>query len=440
MDASDGPTLTAIRSDSLRVPSLRVAVATDRMQVEAPLSVSPLLVGTSADCDLVVRDGSVSRRHCQLTLTERGVVLKDLDSKNGTFVREVPIREAILHPGVPATIGSCRLLVAVVGEPTVVPMSKLPHFGEALGASLAMRALFARLERAAATEATIVLLGESGTGKELLARAIHAHSGRRTGPFEVLDCAAIAPTLVEAELFGHVRGAFTGAASSRAGLLEQAHGGTLFLDELGEMPLELQPKLLRALESRQIRRVGASDWRSFDARIIAATHRDLRTQVASGTFREDLFYRLAMVEALIPPLRDRKEDIPLLVERFLAEHLPPRTLGDLPPNAVALLMGHDWPGNVRELRNTIARLLLFPEVGGEAIERSGSWAAPEPLPPGLPLREARGLVVAQFERAYIASAMRKHGGKVARAAEVLGISRQLLYRMLDQHGLRREDP
>jgi len=438
--SSDGPTLTAIRRDALQVPSLRVAVATDTEQIEAPLAVTPVVVGTSADCDLVVRDSRVSRRHCQLALTERGVVLKDLDSKNGTFVREVPIREVILHPGVPATIGSCRLGVAVVGEPTVLPLSKLPRFGEALGASLAMRALFATLERTAPTEATIVLLGESGTGKELLARAIHDASARKSGPFEVLDCSAVAPSLVEAELFGHVRGAFTGAVSHRAGLLEQAHGGTLFLDELGELPLELQPKLLRALESHQLRRVGSNDWRSFDARLVAATHRDLRSQVSAGTFRQDLFYRIAMVEVRVPPLRARKDDIPLLVERFLASQTPPRGLADLPPNAVALLMGHDWPGNVRELRNTVSRLLLFPEIGGDAIERPARPGGPEQSPDQLPLREARAIVIDQFERAYIASALRKHGGKVARAAEALGISRQLLYRMLDQYGLARDDP
>jgi two-component system, NtrC family, response regulator GlrR len=437
--SSDGPTLTTIRRDAVQVPSLRVAVATDAEQVEAPLSVRPVVVGTSTDCDLVVRDAGVSRRHCQLTLTERGVVLQDLDSKNGTFVRGVPIREAVLHPGVPATIGNARLGVAVVGEPTVLSLSKLPRFGGALGASVAMRALFAALERTAATEATIVLLGESGTGKDLLARAIHAASPRKDGPFEVLDCSAVAPALVEAELFGHVRGAFTGAVANRAGVFEQANGGTLFLDELGELPLELQPKLLRALETRQVRPVGASEWRSFDARLVAATHRDLRSRVAAGTFREDLFYRVAMVEVRVPPLRERKDDIPLLVERYLAEQTPPRGLADLPPNAVALLMGHDWPGNVRELRNTVSRLLLFPEIGGDALERPGRTGPPEQSPAQLPLREARAIVVEQFERAYIASALRKHGGKVARTAEALGISRQLLYRLLDQYGLARDD-
>jgi DNA-binding NtrC family response regulator len=438
MQGSEGPTLTAIRRDALQVPNLRVAVATGTEQIEVPLSVRPVVVGTSAECDLVVRDGRVSRRHCRVTLTERGVVLEDLGSKNGTFVRDVPIREVFLLPGVTARLGDCQLAVAVVGEPMVLPISKLPRFGDALGASMGMRTLFATLERAAPSDATVVLQGESGTGKELLARAIHAASLRAHASLEVFDCSAVAPTLIEAELFGHVRGAYTGATSHRAGVLERAHGATLFLDELGELPLELQPTLLRAIETRQVRRLGGNEWKPFDVRLIAATHRDLRAEVAAGTFRQDLFYRLAMVETRVPPLRERKEDIPLLVERFLGAQSPPRTMDQLPPNALALLMGHDWPGNVRELYNTLSRLLLFPEMGAEAIDTASQQRADRP-PANLPLREARSIVVEQFERAYIASALRKHGGKVARAAEALGVSRQLLYRMIEQYGLQRDD-
>ena len=438
MDASEGPTLTAIRRDALSVPNLRVAVSTGSEQIEVPLGVKPVVVGTSGECDLVLRDPQISRRHCRVTLTERGVVLEDLGSKNGTFVREVPVREVILLPGVAATLGACKLAVAVVGAPLTLPLSKLPRFGEALGGSVVMRALFATLQRAAATDATVVLIGESGTGKELLARAIHTASPRSAGPLEVLDCSAVAPTLLEAELFGHVRGAFTGATANRAGVLERAEGGTLFVDELGELPLELQPKLLRAVETRQLRRLGSNSFRPFDVRLVVATHRDLRAEVTAGTFRQDLFYRLAMVEARVPPLRERKDDIPLLVERLCGEQDPPRALADLPPNTLALLMAHDWPGNVRELFNTVRRLLLFPEMGSEAIEGSSRMEGAE-APRNLPLREARSMVVEQFERAYIAAALRKHGGKVARAAEALGISRQLLYRMLEQYGLPRDD-
>jgi transcriptional regulator with PAS, ATPase and Fis domain len=299
-----------------------------------------------------------------------------------------------------------------------------------------MRALFAQLERAARSDETVLLLGESGTGKELLARALHTESPRQNGPFVVLDCTALAPTLLEAELFGHTRGAFTGAAESRAGLLEQAHGGTLFIDEVGELPLDLQPKLLRALEARQYRPVGASEWRSFDARIVAATHRDLRARVAGGAFREDLYYRFAVFEMAVPPLRDRREDIPLLVERFLAAMSPPRTLADLPPNAVDILSSHHWPGNVRELRNTVARIVVFPEHLERAVTPGAPGRADAARLLRMPLREARDLVVEDFERSYLAARLAEHGGNVTRAAEAIGVSRQFAYRLLEKYGLR----
>jgi DNA-binding NtrC family response regulator len=347
------------------------------------------------------------------------------------------------------------------GSPSIVSLSSSARFGEAVGQSVAMRALFAKLERAAASTGTILLLGESGTGKEVLARAIHAESPRGSGPFVVFDCSAIAPNLLESELFGHVRGAFSGAVGPREGLLEQAHGGTLFIDEIGELPLELQPKLLRALEARQVRRLGSADWRAFDTRVVAATHRDLRARIAEGSFREDLYYRLAVVEAHVPALRDHKDDIPLLVERFLVAQSPPRKLADLPPHALPLLMAHDWPGNIRELRNTVMRLLLFPNLLEEAIgfatapKKTDRPSVPAGAPPseepaaaskdnpgslgallGLPLREAREMVVEHFERAYVAAKLREYNGNISRVADAIGVSRQLVYRLVDRYDLR----
>ncbi|NUO53386.1 MAG: sigma 54-interacting transcriptional regulator [Polyangiaceae bacterium] len=436
-------TLTDVRPDVVELPDVRLVLTPPRgKKIAIPLGVAPIVLGSDPDCDVIVDDARVSRKHCEVRRDGRAVVIRDLGSKNGTFVDKVPVREAYLEPKLVVTIGGARLMLEASGGSARLELSRGLRFGQALGASVAMRALFANLERAGQTDETIVLLGESGTGKELLARGIHDVSRRRTGPFAVFDCSAVAPTLLEAELFGYVKGAFTGAVQAHAGVFEQAHGGTLFIDELGELPSELQPKLLRALEARQVRRIGASEWLHVDVRIVAATHRDLRARVAAGQFREDLYYRLAVVEALIPPLRDRRDDIPLLVEHFLASQSPPRTWADLPPNAVELLRAHEWPGNVRELRNTVARLILFPTsvpASGPTSARPGAFDgnAQGAALLGLPLREAREVMVEQFERAYIGAKLGEHGGNVSRAAEAMGVSRQFLHRLLERYGIAR---
>jgi transcriptional regulator with PAS, ATPase and Fis domain len=439
--------------------------------VEAPLGLDPLVIGTSPECDLVAADDPrVSRKHCELRMTRRGIALRDLGSKNGIFIGELPIVEMILPVGVIAAIGNSRLSARLAGDASLVPLSSSAHFGEAVGQSVTMRALFAKLKRVAATSETILLLGESGTGKEVLAKSIHTESPRRNAPFVIFDCSSVAPSLVESELFGHVRGAFTGAVTAQAGLLEQANGGTLFIDELGELPLDLQPKLLRVLETRQVRRLGASEWQGFDVRIIAATHRNIRARIAEGTFREDLYYRLGVVEVHVPALREHKDDIPLLAERFLSAQSPSRAVADLPPHTLELLAGHDWPGNIRELRNMIARLMLFPDLtaemfgaaagqsrlsAGASAPKTGEPAAvqaPGQAPIGtasasggdggfavlaeLPLFEAKEIMLEQFERSYLAIKLRKHGGNIKRLAESIGVSRQHLYRLIERYGLR----
>jgi DNA-binding NtrC family response regulator len=451
-------TLTDLGDHSVLLPSVRVTVTLPLGEtIEAPLGMDPLLVGTSPECDIVVADARISRRHCELRLTRRGIILRDLGSKNGTFIGEVPIFEVILPPQVSATLGNSRLTVKMGGAPSLIALSPSNRFGDAIGKSVSMRALFAKLKLAAETNETILLFGESGTGKEILAKAIHAHSPRKDGPFVVFDCSSVAPSLIETELFGHAKGAFTSAGNARAGLLEQANGGTLFIDELGELPLELQPKLLRALEARQVRRVGANDWLDFDARVVVATHRNLRTQIAAGAFRQDLYYRLAVVEVHVPALRERKDDIPFLAEAFLAAREPPRTLSDLPTHALGLLAAHDWPGNVRELRNTVARLVLFPELGQEVFGMEVAANAKGSVPPAkleapeltskgfaalleLPLLAAREAVVEQFDRSYLAVKLREHGGNISQTADAIHVSRQLVHRLIERYGLRGDRP
>jgi transcriptional regulator with PAS, ATPase and Fis domain len=432
-------TLTLLRHDLAELPQLTLRATTARRAPQTlTLGLQAVVVGSGDAADLALLDDHVSRCHCEVRLSPRGVLVRDLDSKNGTFVRGVRIQAAYLAPGDVVQIGDTQLSVHIEGPPTQIALSRSASFGDALGGTVVMRALFAKLERAAKSDETVLITGESGTGKELLARAIHEKSPRREGPFVVFDCSALSDTLFESELFGYTKGAFTGALGPRAGMLEAAHGGTVFIDEIGELPLALQPGLLRAVESKQVRRLGSNDWIPFDARIVAATHRDLNTLVASGGFRHDLYYRLCVVEGHVPPLRERKDDIELLVERFLALLNPPRTLGDLPPNALELLRGHEWPGNVRELRNTVARLVLFPDLMSDAIAPVPS-SQRAPAPSGLlamPWKAARELAMEDFERRYLAAMLSKHAGSVANMADEMRVSKQLVYRMLARLGLQ----
>lgn len=449
-DALATSTLHQVDDHAVLVPNVRITLTSpSRQDVYATLGLEPLVLGSGVGSDLVVADRQVSRKHCELKLTPRGIVVRDLGSKNGTFIDHVPIIEAILDFGRVARIGNSQFKASAAGTPAIVPLSAAGRFGEAVGNSIVMRALFAKLERASATAETILLLGESGTGKEVLARAVHDASPRKNAPFVVLDCGAVSPSLLEAELFGHTRGAFTGAANARAGLLEEAGHGTLFIDEIGEMPLDLQPKLLRALEAREIRRLGATESRPLHARVIAATHRNLRTRIADGTFREDLYYRLAVVEMQVPALRDRKEDIPLLVEHLLQRQQPGARVSELPPQAMNLLVAHDWPGNVRELRNVVTRLLLFPDLVGDVFDTMGRNTAdrtPAPAPSDahgnmqallkLSLKEMRELALEQIEARYLKEKLRLHRFNISRMAEDIGVSRTLVYRLLERHGLR----
>ena len=398
-------------------------------------------VGSAPGNDLTIADPTVSRVHCEIAQRGDALVLRDRGSTNGTWVEGVRLRDGDVPPGAVVRVGSSAFRVDVGEDPAFVELGTGTSFGELVGASLEMRRLYAVLERVAPTDATVLVEGETGTGKDVLARSLHAASPRASGPFVAVDCGAIPENLVESELFGHVRGAFTGATSDRRGVFEEAHGGTLFLDEIGEMPVAMQPKLLRAIESRSVRPVGSSASRAVDVRIVAATNRPLARAVNEGTFREDLYYRLAVVALALPPLRSRRDDIPLLARHFHRALAGPGA-PDLPQDFVVRLLGRSWPGNVRELRNFIERSVSL----GLVEARPARLSAPPsgaPLPSldsmvalRLPLKDARQAWVESFESVYVRDVLLRCGGNVTRAAEQAGVSRRFLQRLVARLGIK----
>jgi DNA-binding NtrC family response regulator len=398
-------------------------------------------IGSSTDNDLVLTDGAVSRRHLEVRLRGDEVHVVDLDSTNGTLVDGVRVMEAVLSPASLIRVGSTAIRVTPVEEPVVVPLSPRTSFGALLGTSPAMREAFSVLERAAPTEATVLITGETGTGKELAAEAVHAHSPREGGPFVTIDCGAIAASLVESELFGHVRGAFTGAIADRKGAFEEADGGTLFLDEIGELPLELQPKLLRVLEKREVRRVGSTQPRKVNVRVVAATNRDLAAEVNVGNFREDLYFRLAVVHVKLPPLRQRKMDIPFLVHHFIERFAPGSA--PLSDEMVAALSSRSWPGNVRELRNAVERAVAMSAPAAAEGEPPADASLHRSMQShfGLPIKEAIERWSEAFERAYLEHVLHLSRGSVSGAARLAGVNRKYIQRLLKRHGMTaRPDP
>jgi len=320
----------------------------------------------------------------------------------------------------------------------MIPISQRESFGGLVGRSLGMRELYAMLERAAPTDASILLHGETGTGKELAAEAIHDASPRASGPFVVVDCGAIPPSLFESELFGHVRGAFSGAVGDRVGLLAEASGGTVFLDEIGELAPELQPKLLRALERRQVRPVGSSRAIDIDVRVIAATHRDLQAEVNRGSFREDLYFRLAVVRLAIPPLRERRDDVPALVRLFV-ERMAPERLDEIPA-ILEHLRHRTFPGNVREVRNAVEELLILGRAGEwraatSASEASGTLGPPDAIYE-LPYKEASEVMLRRFQQEYVERLLARTSQNVSSAARDAGMSRRYLQTIMARLGLR----
>jgi transcriptional regulator with GAF, ATPase, and Fis domain len=410
------------------------------LSTRAPGRIGAVLrVGKAAGNDVVLPDQTVSRNHVEVLRTQEGLMVRDLGSRNGTFIGGVRVREALLEPGAVLGVGDVQLLVRVDIEGAVIPPSAATSFQYAIGRGIAMRRIFGLLERVAPTDATVLLLGETGTGKDVLARSIHAASARAKGPFEVLDCGAIAPTLIESELFGHEKGAFTGAMNTHEGAFERAQGGTIFLDELGELPLAVQPKLLRVLDARQIRRVGGKRAIDVDVRVVAATTRDLPTEVEAGTFRQDLYFRLAVVPLHVPPLRERVDDIAALAEHMLSGDEPRLAIS---PEALAQLRSHEWPGNVREMRNVLERAAVMARAGGERTIRGFAFAAPRRDPgdgelfafeDGVSYRDARARVEAAFERRFVSWILQKKGGNIAAAAREAKMDRKYLGDLAKKH-------
>jgi DNA-binding NtrC family response regulator len=317
-------------------------------------------VGKGDECDLVITDPTVSRLHFVIEQQQGAYVIRDNASTNGTWIDQFRIREAYLRPGVVLRAGQVQLKFEPLFKPIEIAPSQADKFGHLVGHSVRMRQIFTMLERVAKTDATVVIFGETGTGKSAIAQAIHEASARKGGPFVTVDCGAIAENLIESELFGHEKGAFTGASAMRKGALERAHGGTLFIDELVDLRLDLQPRLLRVLEEREVRRVGGNDAIKLDVRIIAASRFDLWREVEAKKFREDLYFRLAVFTIPLPSLRERKEDIPLLAQAFArAQKGGDRLLEKFTPEVLEKLKNHPFPGNVRELRNVIERALYL---------------------------------------------------------------------------------
>ncbi len=401
-----------------------------------PLDAPGLSVGKDPGNDLVLDDPFVSAHHLRIEPRHGRWQVTDLGSTNGTFLAGVRVTQAEVPPGLPVAVGECELVLEV-GPPRERPAGP---FEGMLSSDPAMRGVFELVEKVAPTDVAVTIFGETGTGKELVARAIHARSARRDGAFVPVNCSAIAETLIESELFGHEKGAFSGADRLRKGAFEEADGGTIFLDEIGELPLDLQPKLLRALELGEVKRVGASRPIHVSVRIVAATHRDLRAQVRGGRFREDLYYRLCVVPVTIPPLRQRRGDVRPLAERFLEAAAPRGLAVRFSEEAIQKLEGYDWPGNIRQLRNAVQRALLFRgeglAIGAAAVvleDTRGPAAGDDDATLYLP-----GLTLEDIEREAIRLSLRRHKGKRAAVVKELQIAKSTVMKRIGQWGLQHE--
>ncbi len=485
------PTKVAYLPD--RAPTLHLRRCTlqsvDDPTQEWTFDKEEIRLGSMDDNDVVLGDDTVSRYHCRIVQEDTGYVLVDQRSTNGTFINKVRVREAYIKPGSIVSVGQSQLRFNAREEEVQIVPSRSDRCAGLIGGNARMREIYSIIEKIAPTATTVVIDGETGTGKEVVAQAIHSLSPRIKNELVVFDCGAVPPNLIESELFGHEKGSFTGAMMTRQGLFEQADGGTLFLDELGELPIDLQPKLLRALEQREVRRVGSTKASKVDVRIIAATNRNLEDEVKAGRFRQDLFYRLSVVRLHLPSLRERADDIPLLVNHFF-EHGNYNKDGKggqrvhaMAADAMAALQLYPWPGNVRELVNVIERAVSFcssgqleladlPDYvrnakasqtqirrestaggprratthGSAGISGSNPTVsmdpnAPTPTPPeelmaeGVTFKDAKERWVATFERGYILQLLRRNTGNISHAARAADIDRKYFRKLMKKYDI-----
>jgi DNA-binding NtrC family response regulator len=462
------------RGPTLHLRRCMLQIADDPAQ-EWTFDKEEIRIGSMEDNDIVLSDDTVSRYHCRIIQDDTSYVLVDNTSTNGTFINKVRVREAFLKPGCTIGVGQSQLKFNAREEEVQIVPSRADRCGGLIGGNAKMREIYSIIEKIAPTATTVVIDGETGTGKEVVAQAIHSLSPRSRNELVVFDCGAVPPNLIESELFGHEKGSFTGAVMSREGLFEMADGGTLFLDELGELPLDLQPKLLRALEQREVRRVGGAKSQKVDVRIIAATNRNLEDEVRAGRFRQDLFYRLSVVRLHLPSLHARADDIPVLVQHFLDtgpyNRNPNGTqrVRAIAKDAMAALQAYPWPGNVRELVNVVERAVSFcergtidasdlpdyirtakaapPKEGPPAIRRASSVPAaaslaaqPPPTPEellavGITFKDAKERWVTTFERDYILQMLRRNNGNISHAARHADIDRKYFRKLMKKYDI-----
>ncbi len=417
------------RVEGLRRRVYRLSVGRGKSALVCRSVDDTVTIGSHPGNTLAIADPTVSRFHARLELDRHGFLLTDLDSTNGTFVGGLRISAVYLPPKAKLQLGDVEVAFEVQREEQELPLSDVDRFGALWGASTAMRRLFDDLRRVAETDATVLLQGETGTGKDLAANEVHRHSARRDRPFVVVDCGGMPESLIDAELFGHERGAFTGANVARAGAFEEADGGTIFLDEVAELSPAMQVKLLRAIEARTVKRLGGNEWRKVDVRLIAATHQDLARLCNQRLFREDLYFRLAVVKLRMPPLRERLDDLPLLVQAALDEIGGAKL--DLDERMLGALRARHWAGNVRELRNLVQRaVVLGPSAFvDEGAEQRALVGGEEPY------KIAKARAIEEFERRYLVGLLERHGGVVAKAARAADVDAAWLFRLIKRYDI-----